>query len=634
MAPVQGRRRTTTTVTSKPIKTGNAAYRVSIPYWRISAMMVISLLIIGRIVLRLGDLQIVQHSQLQAMARGEINKQMTLQPDRGIITDSKGNILAMDVERQSLWINPSQIAAERATSLAITLATLMDEDVQRILYSFSQQDKQWVRVARWLAPEVAEQVGSLNEPGLYLVYEPRRIYPQKDFASHVIGGVNDNGDGISGVESYYNEQLKGITGTLQAEFDSQHNPIAIAPQQRTPPQPGGNLQLTIDPVVQHIAETELEKGVREHQAESGVVIVLEPSTGAIRGLAAVPTFDPNRYGDYPSDTYGRNPAVSNLYEPGSTFKIVTAAIGMQTRAFTAETKVSDPGVINRFDVRIHNWNSLGNGMIDPGQMLYYSSNVGAVQFNEMTGADKFYPMVRDFGFGKTTGVDIGGEEAGIVHDPAAPTYNEILLRSNAYGQGIAVTPLQMVQAAAVIANDGVMMQPYMVQRRCWRSEEAPASIVAQAEAAPATAATPIGGEQTDQVCETIAPTPVGQVVEQGVAWTIRRMLVHSANHYAPIVWGGYADKWLVPGYEVCAKTGTASIPLPEGGYDSQHVIGSVLGFAPAEDARYVVLVKIDRPKKDAWGLATSVPVFYEIVRQLMQYEQIPPNPELYSAGQM
>jgi cell division protein FtsI (penicillin-binding protein 3) len=602
--------------------------------------MVIALLIIGRIVLRLGDLQVVQHRQLLAMARGEINKQITLQPDRGVITDSKGNILAMDVERQSLWINPSQIAPERATSLALTLSALMHEDVQKILYTFSQQQLQWVRVARWLPPEKAEQVATLNEPGLYLVYEPRRIYPQNDFAAHVIGAVNDLGDGISGVESYYNDQLKGITGTLQAEFDSQHNPIAIAPQQRTPPQPGGNLRLTIDPVVQHIAETELQKGMRTHQAASGVVIVMEPATGAIRGLAAYPTFDPNRYGDYPSDTYGRNPAVSNLYEPGSTFKIVTAAIGMQTRAFTAETKVNDIGVINRFDVRIHNWNSLGNGMIDPAQMLYYSSNVGAMLFNEMVGAEQFYPFVRQFGFGSKTGIDIGGEESGIVHDPTSPYYNEILLRTNAYGQGIAVTPLQMVQAAAVIANDGVMMQPHIVEQRCWRKDEAPAHIKAQAAAqatpanAPNAAAPPNLVEEYDnQLCETIAPTPVGQVVEYGVAWTIRRMLVHSANHYAPIVWGGYADQWLVPGYEVCAKTGTASIPLPEGGYDTQHVIGSVLGFAPAEDSRYVVLVKIDRPKKDAWGLATSVPVFYEIVRQLMQYQQIPPDPSLSSVGQ-
>jgi cell division protein FtsI (penicillin-binding protein 3) len=609
------------------------ATQVMLQPGRIYAMMIFCLLIVCWVAVRLGDLQIMQHAELSAMAQGEIVKHITIQPDRGLITDSQGNVLAMDVERQTLWVNPTKIAPERATSLALTLASIMDKDVQELLYTFSQHDLQWVRVARWLKPEVAEQIAALQEPGLYLIYEPRRIYPQENFAAHVIGAVNDNGDGISGIESYYNNALKGITGTLQAEFDSQQNPIAIAPQESTPARPGMHLQLTIDPVVQHIAETELEKAVREHSAEAGLVLIMEPETGAIRALATWPSFDPNRYGDYPSEIYGRNPAISNLYEPGSTFKMVTVAAGLQSRSFTADTQVSDPGVINRFDVRIHNWNSLGNGMIDPADMLYYSSNVGAVQFNEMTGAEHFYPLVEKFGFGSLTGIDMGGEESGIVHDHTSPSYNEILLRSNAYGQGIAVTPLQMVQAAAVIANDGVMMQPYVVARRCWKPDQQATEQPDESQEHIARTATPPLSDE-EQVCETTRPTKVGEVIEPGVAWTIRRMLVHSANHYAPIVWGGYADQWLVPGYEVCAKTGTASIPLPEGGYDPYNVIGSVLGFAPAEDARYVVLVKIDRPKRDAWGLATSVPVFHHVVRQLMHYERIEPNPQLVSPGQM
>lgn len=600
--------------------------QTDIPYWRIYALMIVAMLVVVRIAVRLGDVQIAQHTSLSAMARGEISKEIVLQPDRGVIEDRYGNILAMDVERQSLFINPSQIAPERAANIALTLATLMDEDPQKMIERFQRHHLQWVRVARWLEPTIADKVATLQEPGLYLVYEPRRIYPQKEFASHIIGAVNEIGEGVSGIESYYNNELTGITGTLEAEFDSSHNPIAIAPYKSTPPQPGVNIRLTLDPLVQHVAETELDKAIKKNNAESGLVIIMEPSTGAIRGLATWPRFDPNRYGDYAPEIYNRNPALSNLYEPGSTFKMVTVAAGLQARAFTADTQVNDTGVINRFDVRIHNWNHAGNGMIDPGGVLYHSSNVGSVLFNELTGPDDFYAIVKDFGFGSPTGIDMAGEEAGIVHDSSSPGYNEILLRTNAYGQGIAVTPLQMVQAAATIANDGKMMQPYIVERRCWTTERETDEQQSAHDSAEAM-------EDRQEQCETTEPVLVRQVVDQGVAWTIRRMLVHSANHYAPIIWSGYADKWLVPGYEVCAKTGTASIPLPEGGYDPYHVIGSVLGFAPAEDTRYVILVKIDKPKGDAWGLATSVPVFHTLVEQLMQYERIAPNPELFSPGQ-
>lgn len=605
---------------------------VPVVRWRIYVLLVVSLLIVVRIALRLIDLQVVQHGELSAMARGEISRQITLQPDRGMIMDRYGNVLAMDVERQSLWVNPSEVSLERAPRLALTLATLLSKDSQQVLEVLTNQEMEWVRVARWLEPPVAERVAELNESGLYLVYEPRRVYPQKDFAAPIIGAVNDNGEGVSGVENFYNEQLKGITGTLKAEFDSGLNPIAIAPQQSSPALDGASLRLTIDPVVQHIAETELKNAVEAHNAEGGVIIVLEPATGAVRAMATWPTFDLNRYGDYDPDVYGRNPAISNLYEPGSTFKIITVAAGLQSRAFTADTLVSDPGVIGRYDIEIHNWNSLGNGMINPADVLYYSSNVGAVQLNELTGPEQFYSIVAQFGFGAPTGIDLAGEEQGLVRGTWSPDYNETVFLTNAYGQGIAVTPIQLAHAVAAIANDGKLMRPYVVEERCWNKTQG--TDGAQQET--------IAGEETlvedgEQMCVETQPEEMGQVVEPGVAWTIRRMLARSANHYAPIVWqtqtGSFADQWLVPGYEVGAKTGTASIPLPEGGYDPYHVIGSVVGIAPTEQARYVVLVKVDRPQGDAWGLATAVPAFHNIVEQLMRYERIPPNPVLTSPGQ-
>ncbi len=585
-----------------------ASEGVTIPRWRISTTLLLCTIIVGITIVRLAEVQIIERAHLAEMARNEINRQITLHPSRGQIKDRSGNVLAMDIERESLWVIPSLIPPERVNNLALTLSTLLQKDHQVVLEALTNSDLYWLPLQRWLDPSLAERIEALDEPGLRLVYEPLRVYPQDSFAAHIIGAVNREGDGISGVESFYNTQLKGITGTLIAEFDAAKNPIAIAPQESHPPRDGMDLVLTIDPMVQYIAEKELQAAVEDHEADGGSVLIIETSTGAIRGMASWPTFDLNRYQDYPPEIYGRNPAISNVYEPGSTFKIITVAAGLQSGAFTAETQVNDSGVIARYGYNLKNWNALGNGMINPADVLYHSSNVGALQLNELTNPENFYRIVQDFGFGKPTGIDLGGEEQGIVNSLESPDYNDLTFLTNGYGQGISMTPLQLVRAVAAIANDGTLMQPYVVEERC-----------------------------EGDTCTRTTPTEVAQVVDPGVAWTIRRMLVRSANHYAPVVWaertGSFADQWLVPGYEVGAKTGTASIPLPGGSYDPNFTIGSVVGFAPAEDARYAVLVKVDRPKDDIWGVRTAVPLYCRIVEQLMDHERIPPDPGLFDPGQ-
>jgi|HigsolmetaAR202D_1030399.scaffolds.fasta_scaffold00514_14 Cell division protein FtsI/penicillin-binding protein 2 len=579
---------------------------VAISRWRIRALLFLVLLLVVRIAIRLGEVQVLQHEQLSTMARGEIDQQVTLMPERGVISDSAGNVLAMDVDRESLWAVPKYIDPERAPRLALTLATLLKRDPNEIQEILTNDKLYWLPVARWLDPQVAEQIELLEEPGLVLQYEPRRVYPQGSFAGQVVGAVNNNGDGISGVESYFNSEVKGITGTLTAEWDSHSNPIWIAPYEKQPARDGADLTLTIDPLIQHTIETALEEAVVQHQASGGTVIVMDTKTGAVLGMTSYPFFDPNNWQDYPAEQW-QNPAVSTLYEPGSTFKIITAAAALQSRKVTADTTVYDGGVISRYGETLGNWNRAGNGELDLSKMLYYSSNVAALQFMELTGEEAFYATVERFGFGKPTGIDIGGEQAGIVNWPGSPDYNPIVPLTNSYGQGIAVSPLQMVRAMAAIANDGLMMRPYVVAKRCLEDN-----------------------------CVETQPEEVGQVVDKEVAWTIRQMLIHSANHYAGVVWGSrtgnYGDAWLVPGYAIGAKTGTSSIPDGRGGYEP-YTIGSVLGFGPNDNPRYAVLVKIDRPKDDIWGVNTAIPVYHKIMEQLMRYARIAPDPALRSEGQ-
>jgi len=376
-----------------------------------------------------------------------------------------------------------------------------------------------------------------------------------------------------------------------------------------PPQDGANLQLTIDPFIQQIAERELQQAVQEQQADGGTIIVLDPRTGAILAMTSWPFFDPNRWQEYPPEVYGRNPAIGTVYEPGSTFKIITAAAALSSGVVTTTTTVDDTGWLVRYGQPLRNFDATPRGPLTLAGMLYYSSNVAALQFNELVGPESYYRTLTRFGFGQPTGVDLAGEESGIVNFYGSSGYNPLTFLINAYGQGISVTPLQLVQAAAAIANDGVMMRPYVVQQVC-RGKE----------------------------CVRTEPQVVGKPIEASIAQAVREMMVDAANHYAPVIWGprtgSWRDQWLVPGYRVGAKTGTASIPLPGGGYDPSYTIGSVLGIAPVDEPRFVVLVKIDRPKKDTLGVLTAIPVYYNLVDQLLRYAHIPPDRSLVSPGQL
>jgi cell division protein FtsI (penicillin-binding protein 3) len=575
---------------------------VAIPRWRMNAVLLAAILAILVITFRLGDVQIVQHQSLANLAHGEINQQLTIPPRRGAIRDRAGNVLALDVDRESLFVVPQQVKQQDAARLALMLSGLLGKPAQEILAALQDQSKYWVPIKRWLDPEIAKQVAKLaeDEPGLRLIYEPRRVYPQGNLAAHTIGAVNFEGVGISGVEGYYDDVLKGVTGTITAEVDAEQNPIWIAPQQTTPASNGADLELTLDPLVQHVIETELKAAVDKHHASGGTVIVIEPKTGAIRGMASYPTFDPNRYNQFKPEMYNINPAVGGVYEPGSTFKIVTISAGLQARAFTTDTTVDDEGVIDRDGWTLHNWDSGGHGMITPGEVLKYSSNIGALQFNEMTGAEKFYKTVSDYGFGKPTGVDVAGEEGGIVPDPKSPDWSPLTLDTNGFGQSIAVTPLQLVRMVAAVGNEGRLMRPYIVQKRCH-----------------------------GDLCTTTQPQQDGQPIEPGVAAAVRKMLVVSANNYA----SPEGDLWMMPGYQVCAKTGTAQIADGNGSYTND-VIGSVVGLAPAEGARYAILVKIDKPQDDLWGVLTALPVYEGIIEQLLRYERLAPDPGLVGPGQV
>lgn len=557
---------------------------------------------------QLFTIQVLQQAKgrdLNAEVNQELTKYVVLQPRRGTIYDRDGVALAMNVDRESVYVDPTHV--EEPEKLAIVLAPILHLDPTELAQKLGDTDREWDRIARWIEPDAAAQIRKLGEDGeppagLFLIPEAKRMYPQGEFAAQIVGVANHEGVGISGVEGFYDHDVRGITGTLQAEQDAGQSPIWIAPHHMIQPQNGMDLKLTLDSTVQKIAEDALREAVEQHNAEGGSVVIMEPNTGEILGMASWPPFDPNRYTEIDPVLYNHNPAVTDVYEPGSTFKVIVTAMGLQSNAFTTDTTVNDTGVMDRYGWSLHNWNYAGGGPTTPAQMLLRSSNIAALQFAELVGTDGFYSFIKRFGYGQATNVDIAGESTGIVRWPIDEGWSPIDLNTNSFGQNIAVTPLQHLTAIAAIANGGNLMQPHVVRERC-----------------------------SGLACETIKPQIVRRVVDQEATDVLRNMLVSNANSYAQVVWskrtGVFQDMPLVPGYRITAKTGTSQIAV-NGGYDTNATIGSVVGWAPAENPRLAVLVKIDRPKDDPFGVVVAIPVYQKVLEQLLPYYRIAPDPAL------
>ncbi len=569
--------------------------------WRLGAALLIVLVALGRIALQLADVQLLDRKGYAKRASAEINQVIPLTASRGEIYDRNGNILALDVERQSLYVAPAQVAPADSARLAVTLGAILDMPTEKILAKLLDTSRAWVPIKRWLTPEVAAKIMILDEPSLHLVYEPHRFYPQGKFAPHLIGATNLNGLGIAGVEASFDEFLRGTDGVITAEVDINRNPIWARPYEQKLPVNGNELTLTIDSYIQHVTEAELGQAIDQHGASGGTAIVLDVKTGAVMAMASYPAFDPNDYADVDPRIYNINPAVGEVYEPGSTFKMVTIAAGLQANAFDESTQVEDNGTIRRYDYNLANFDYNGHGVMTPAGVLYYSSNIGALLFAEMTGESVFYHTVDAFGFGKLTGIELPGETAGIYWRPGSAGYTPINLDTNAFGQGIAVTPLQVARMAATIANNGVMMRPYIIKSRCVKG-----------------------------VCVETEPREQGRPIDADVAYRVRQMVMKSANHYVNATQPD--SNWLVPGFKVGAKTGTSSIPDGNGGYTNQ-TIGSVVGMAPLDVPRYAVFVKIDRPQDDIWGVRTALPVYRRIVAELMRYDRIAPDNSLVGENQ-
>lgn len=549
--------------------------------FRVTLLALLSTLWVSALVGRLVYLQIFLRPSLQERAEIQQRHTMKLDPERGTIYDRNGRELAVSVSVESVYAVPRAI--EEADRTARALAGCLPVDSEELAIRL-KSDKGFLWVNRKIDPATADCVRELDLAGVNFLPETRRFYPKRRLAAHVLGYVGMDNEGMSGVEYAFEEEIRGEDGRQIIWTDARNRPAASRVEKR--PQPGRNIILTIDETLQHVAQTELEEAVQESGAKGGVAILLRPETGEILAMAAVPGFNPNRYGDYPP-SHWRNRSVTDAYEPGSTFKIISAAAALEEGVVSEDERIDcGRGVIQVGNRLIHDHQVFD--VLTFREVLEKSSNVGMIRIGQRLGAERLERYVRAFGFGDATGVGLTAESRGILRDVSE--WRPGTLAAISFGQEIAVTPLQMVAAVNVVAASGYLMRPILIKEIRSPSNEA---------------------------LRGASPSPVRRVLGRETASRLTDLMVG-------VVERGTGRRGTIPGFTVAGKTGTAQKATPEGGYSKTDFIASFVGFVPAGAPELTALVLLDSPEGDHSG-GRAAAVFARIIERSLRYLGVPPD---------
>jgi len=533
---------------------------------------------------RLGWLQIVRHADLAALAERQYSRTVVLQAQRGPIVDRQGAALATSSPAESLFAQPRVMGDP--VRVAARLAPLLGVPESEI-HAQLTGGRPFVWIRRKLPPATAAAVKALREPGLGLLPEPLRLYPNRELAAHVVGFEGVDG-GLEGVERSFNETLAGTPGKAVVGRDALGREV-VTEAVLQPPAPGHGVMLTLDRTIQYLAERELDAAWRRTQAKAAMAVVLDPRTGDVLALAIRPTFNPNTFLDVPSRDHWRNRAVSDPFEPGSTFKVILAAAALEQGVVRPDDRIwAENGSITIARTTIHDWKKYG--WLSFGEVLQYSSNVGSIKVGLALGRDRYYRYMTAFGFGAPTGVGLAGESRGLLREPQR--WSALSLPTMSIGQEVSVTALQMVAAFGAIANGGVLMQPRLVR-----------------------AVFDAAGRETRR----FEPQPVRQVISPETARTLTRLMTQ-------VVAAGTGHNAAIPGYEVAGKTGTAQKLDPTTRrYSRNPGVLSFVGFAPADEPRLVMLVMLDEPRTEKWGSEAAAPIFAAIGAEVLRYLDVPPR---------
>ena len=542
-----------------------------LPAGRLVALFALMAFAFGTISVRLVVLQVSQAQELQDRAFDQRVRTMDLPAQRGQIVDRNGARLALSTPADDVYADPQLVDDPWGT--ATRLSPLLGVGVPDLVHAMTS-DGTFVYLARQLGRGASDRVQRLALPGIGLLPTSKRSYPAGSLASQVLGFVGTDGVGLTGLELGYQDVLAGTPGERTHELGLSGQAIVSGVDEERAPIAGATVVTTIDRDLQFQAQAALEQAVEEQGARGGTVIVMDPRTAEVLAMASNPSFDPNAFGDAPSATY-RNRAVTDAYEPGSTNKVITAAAAIQERAIPLGTRLTVPWTMPVGDYIIHDSQSHAPMQMTLGDIVAESSNIGAVMVADRLGAPALATYLARFGLGRATGVGFPGESNGIILP--LDQWNDTILATTAYGQGIAATPLQMVSVYSTIANDGRWVQPKLVR----------------------------GTIGPDGSLEPNEAAPTRRVVSAETARMVTRMLAYAVQD-------GTGTNAQIPGYQVAGKTGTARIPTGDGsGYLEGQYIASFIGYLPAGDPEVVVAAILDRPAAVYGGLAAA-PLFKRV----------------------
>jgi len=575
---------------------------------RLAASFIIISVMFVLLLFRLSWLQLVQGAELNRKAADVRAKEEVLEPRRGIIYDRNRIELVGNYPVKSIYANPdifsvqvkveegeNKEAKEKAVKEKVVgqMAAILELNEASLLKTMtSQQPFAWIkhRVDYDACRRLSEIIKENKVRGINFVDGTRRSYPQGTIAAHVLGFVGMDPSARGGLEKVYDSDLSGVPGRLLTETDAGGRELPQARSQYIPPVPGKNLILTLDHTIQYYVERELDKIEEKYKPSRSSIIVMDPANGEILALGARPAYDPARYTSYPQKVWDFNPAVHFNYEPGSTLKMFVAAMALEEGVVTEGNRFYDPGFIVVAGRKIRCWDPAGHKDQSFAEGIQNSCNPVFAEVGLKAGKALIYKYIKGFGFGQPTGIDLPGEEMGLVIPE--DRVSEIDIAAISIGQSVAVTPIQLITAVSALANGGNLVRPHLV-----KAVEDPES----------------------KALKHTEPQVVRQVISKSTAGQMNRLL-------QKVVMEGTAKKGYVEGYAVAGKTGTAEVPGQKG-YQEGKYVSSFAGFAPAENPRFAVLVLVDEPKGSLYhGGDVAAPVFQTLGRDILQYLNVPENP--------
>lgn len=559
---------------------------------RLVFVLLAGFLIFAVIEVRLGYVQFVLGGQLTSLAKDLWSRNIPFEPKRGEIVDRNGEKLATNVSAPSVFIIPRQV--ENPAETAQKLASVLNMPTEKA-YQYVTKKEMIVRVhpeGRKISDEKAKEIRSLNLKGVYIAEDSKRYYPFNSLLAHVLGFTGIDNQGLSGLELYYDRQLKGQKGYVKFYSDAKGKRMPNEVEEYMPPVDGLNLKLTIDAKIQSIIERELDIAESKYNPDGIIAIAMNPNNGEILGMASRPTFDPTKYQHVDPKVYNRNLPIWSTYEPGSTFKIITLAAALEEKKVDLYREhFYDPGYVKVAGATLRCWKKGGHGDQTFLEVVQNSCNPGFVELGQRLGTSTLFEYIKKFGFGEKTGIDLAGEGSGILFQESQ--VGPVELATTAFGQGVSVTPIQQVAAVSAAINGGVLYTPNIAKE--WIDPD------------------------TGDVVSRKTPEAKRRVISEETSKQIRAAL-------ESVVAKGTGRGAFVEGFRVGGKTGTAQKAAPGGGYLTNNHIVSFIGFAPADNPQIVVYVAVDNPKGTVqFGGVVAAPIVGTIIKDSLRQLGVKPR---------